>query len=65
MQHKAMHDAHHVTLDPFQEFSVFPTEGFLRPGMQVRRFGRKLNALDDFLCEILMPIFKKFGFQPP
>ena len=23
---------------------VFPTEGFLRPGTQVHRFGRKLNA---------------------
>ena len=28
--------------------SVFPTEGFLRPGTQVRQFGRKLKALDAF-----------------
>ena len=28
--------------------SVFPTEGFLRPGTQVRQFGRKLKALDPF-----------------
>ena len=27
--------------------SVFLTEGFSRPGTQVRRFGRKLNALDE------------------
>ena len=33
---------------------------FLRPGTQVRRFGRKLNAsVDDFSCASLMPIFKK------
>ena len=31
--------------------SVFPTEGFLRPGTQLRRFGRKLNALDDFFVD--------------
>ena len=40
-------------------FSVFPAEGFLRPGTQVCQFGRKLNALDDFLCKTLMPIFEK------
>ena len=28
--------------------SVFPTGGFLRPGTQVRQFGRKLKALDAF-----------------
>ena len=28
-------------------YSVFPTESFLRPGMHVRRFGHKLNALDN------------------
>ena len=28
--------------------SVFPIDGFLRPGTQVRRFGHKLNALDVF-----------------
>ena len=32
---------------------------------QVRRFGRKLNTWDDFSWTILMPIFKKLGFQPP
>ena len=44
---------------------VFPTEGFLRPGTQVRRFGHKLNTLPGtiFSCTILMPIFKKLGFQ--
>ena len=45
--------------------SVFPTEGFLDPGTQVRQFGRKLNAWDDFSCAILMSIFKKLGFQQP
>ena len=44
--------------------SVFPTEGFLRPGTQVRRFGRKLKALDAFFCKNLMPNFKKLGFRP-
>ena len=42
----------------------FSTAGFLRPETQVRRFGRKLNALDYLLCKILMPIFKN-GFRPP
>ena len=28
--------------------SVFPTEGFLRPGTQVRQFGRKLKAFEAF-----------------
>ena len=31
-----------------QAYSVFPTEGFLRPGTQVHQFGRKLKALDAF-----------------
>ena len=44
--------------------SVFPTEGFLRPGTQVRQFGRKLKALDAFFCKKLMPNFKKLGFRP-
>ena len=37
---------------------------FLRLGTQVRQFGRKLNALDDFLCKTLTPIFTKLEFRP-
>ena len=33
---------------PRTNCSVFPTEGFLRPGTQARQFGRKLKALDAF-----------------
>ena len=53
-----------VVIDVFfcNNFSVFPTKGFSRPGTQVRRFertsiGHNLNALDDSLCKISMPIF--------
>ena len=44
---------------------LFLTKVFLRPGTQVRHFGCNLNALDDFLCTILMPFFRKssWGFS--
>ena len=41
--------AHRCFLHVMLNAVFFSTEGFLRPGTQVRRFRRKLNAFDDFL----------------
>ena len=42
---------------------ILQNKKFLCPQTQDRRFGRKLNALDNFSCTISMPIFKKFGIS--
>ena len=45
--------------------SVFSTEGFLRPQTQVRRFGRKLKALDDFFAYNFDANLQKIGLSAP
>ena len=42
--------AHRKVAEP-TIISVFPSEGFLRPGTQVGQFGRKLKALDAFFVQ--------------
>ena len=34
-----------------EKLTFFPAKVFLRPGTQVRRFGRQLNPLDDFFVK--------------